>query len=371
MIRIIRILCHQYHPYYQYSRIMYMKKTILLASILFLSASCAIGGNSVVAGTAKTVNGGSDWQFANSIESSKSNINGLSISKISFDPSDRQKVFAGGYNGGLYQFDSNANAWKQILSNILIYDFVVSPQDSKTIYAAGLFNDHGKLVITKDGGATWTQIYNDATQNNPVRAVALNPNNVSQIVIGLGSGSVIKSADGGLSWQLVKDFSDRINRMSWQNGSLYILLQSKGLVKSPDFGDSFTQLSTGIGAAAASQAALSNSSSFTYNQFYADTVTPALIYITTSQGLFKTVDEGKTWAAIKLPIQNGQNVTRGIAIAKNSSNLVFTSIGSTIYKSTDGGLTWQTQKVATNGIINYILVDPELPQIVWAGIYGQ
>lgn len=345
-----------------------IKNKILIFAIFFLSASCSFGGKTIVSGTVKTVNGGTDWQFANRIVSSKSTIATLNVQKLAFDPNNRQVTFVGGDNGGLYQWDPNNNAWKQILSNILVYDFVVTPQDSKTIYVAGLFNNHGRVVVTKDGGATWSQIFNDATNDNPVRALALNPANPNQIAIGLSTGSVIKSADGGLSWQLAKDFSDRVNRMLWQGDTLYVLLQTKGLVTSTDFGGTFTPISSGIDQTAGQTN--QSSGSLIYNQFFVDTVTPKLIYVTSNQGLFKSIDGGQTWTHLSLPIENGQNVARAIAVAKTSSNLVFTSIDSTVYKSTDGGSTWQTQKVATNGIINYIIVDPELPQIAWAGIYG-
>ncbi len=348
-------------------------KILSLLAFTLLSASCSIGGDKgLIAGAIKTVNGGSDWQFANSIQDSKATIAKLNVSKIAFDPTNRQQVYVGGYNGGLYKWDDSKNAWKEILSNILIYDFAINPKDNKIIYAAGLFNGHGRVLITKDAGATWTQIFNDPATDNPVRSIALNPGNTSQIVIGLGSGSIIKSNDGGLSWQLAKDFADRVNRMSWQGSNIYVLLQAKGLFESSDFGNNFTQLTANMVPTTTSgnnPFSYSNSG-VTYNQFFVDLISSNLIYVTTGQGLFKSVDAGKTWALVPLPIQNGQSVTRAIAISNSSSNIVFASIGSTIYKTTDGGTTWQTQKVATNGIVNYIIVDPSLPQIGWAGIYG-
>lgn len=349
-------------------------KILLLAAVLLMSVSCSFGtSKDVIGGAVKTVNGGADWQFANTISGSKATLASLNVSKIAFDPSNRQEVYVGGYNGGLYKWDDGSSSWKEILSNILVYDFAVNPLDSKVIYVAGLFGDHGRVLITKDGGATWTQIFNDPATSNPVRAVVLNPGSPSQVMIGLGSGSIIKSNDGGLSWQLVKDFTDRVNRMAWQNGSVYVLLQVKGLFASSDFGTNFSQLSATLAPASSTgnNPFNSSNSAINYNQFFVDPVSSGLMYVTTSQGLYKTLDGGKTWSLVTLPVQNGQSLTRAIAVANSSSNLVFTSIGSTIYKSTDAGQTWQTQKVATNGLINYIIVDPTLPQIAWAGVYGQ
>jgi photosystem II stability/assembly factor-like uncharacterized protein len=70
-----------------------------------------------------------------------------------------------------------------------------------------------------------------------------------------------------------------------------------------------------------------------------------------------------------LPVKPDQAKAYSIAIAKQSSNIVFTSVGSTIYKSLDGGKTWQTQGIATTGLINYVLIDPQLPQVVYGGIF--
>jgi photosystem II stability/assembly factor-like uncharacterized protein len=103
---------------------------------------------------------------------------------------------------------------------------------------------------------------------------------------------------------------------------------------------------------------------------FVDTTSPKLIYLTTNKGLFKTLDEGKTWLQQKLPVKPGESEAKAIAVAPSSSNLIFTRVGSTVYKSTDGGQNWQTQGIASAGFINYILIDPQLPQIVYAGVYA-
>ena len=347
-----------------------MKKTFLaLSAILVLGASCSLfGPSNVITGVVKTVNGGTDWEFSNSIKDSKLTMAGLHVSRMMFDPQNREIVYASGYNDGIYKSEDSGRTWKRILSNILVYDFQIHPQDSKTMYAAGLFNGHGRVLLTKDGGGSWNQIFNDASDNNAVRSIVLNPSNPSQVLIGLTNGNAIKSSDAGYSWKFVKYFADRINRMAWQNNTIYVLLRNNGLYQTPNFGDSFTELTKPI---LDIQTAAYSDTSLTFNQFYVDSLSPALMYVTTSKGLYKSIDQGITWAAIRLPIQQQDSLTYGIAVAKNSSNIVFTSIGSTLYKSTDGGYNWQTQKVATNALINYILIDPQLPQIAYAGLFAQ
>jgi len=349
-----------------------MKKFSLIIALGLLAASCNPFNQPIPAGVVKSVNGGVDWQFANAIKgSSTSSISALSISKLAFSPVTSQTVFAGTYTDGMFESDDAAGTWSKILSNIDIYDFVIDPTNPKIIYAAGFYAAHGRVLKTQDGGGSWVQIYNEESANNPVRSIAVNPTDSSQIVIGTASGTVIKSADGGLSWQLAKNFSDQVNRVLWQNGNIFVLLKTKGLFVSPDFGQTFTEITSSLHKTySLAGLTYTQGSISTFSQVYVDFTSPALIYLTTDQGLYKSIDGGQTWQLINLPVNPTGSAAHGIAVALSSSNIVYTSVGSTVYKSLDGGQSWQTQGINSGGFINYILADPQLPQIVYAGIYS-
>lgn len=347
------------------------KKYLLALAIVFLAAACNPFTKTLPGGVLKSVNGGADWQFANRISTSTTaSLASLNIAKLAFSPQSREVLFMGSYTGGLYKSTDAGNSWKNILSKIYVYDFVVSPYDVNIIYAAGFYADHGRVLKTTDGGASWNQVYNEESAANAVRAIAINPNNPSQLVIGMTSGSVVKSADGGISWQLANNFSDRINRVLWQNGNVYVLNKTKGLFKSTGFADNFTDITESLSKTFSLNNTTYNKDTIdSFSQVFVDFSTPALIYVTTNKGVFKTVDEGKTWEKQNLPVKPDESEAKAISIAPSSSNIVYSSVGATIYKSTDGGVTWQTQSITSAGFINYILIDPQLPQIVYAGIY--
>ncbi len=348
------------------------KNFLLGVTLLFLAAACSPFSKSSPAGVLKSTNGGADWQFSNKIASSTTaSLVAQNISKLGFDPNNRETVFVGSYTNGLFKSEDSGNSWKNILSKIYVYDFVINPLDTKIIYVAGFYADHGRVLKTTDGGASWTQVYNEESAANAVRALALNPNNPNQLVLGTSSGSVIKSTDGGLSWQLANNFSDRINRVLWQNGNVYVLSKTKGLFKSSGFADNFTEMTEPLSKTFNLKNMSYNSQAIdSFSQVFVDYSANALIYITTNRGLYKTSDEGKTWQKQNLPVKPDASDAKAIAVAKSSSNIVYTSVGSTIYKSVDAGTTWQTQGIASAGFINYILVDPQLPQIVYAGVYA-
>lgn len=347
-----------------------IKILLIILSLSLLSAGCGFS-KPQPAGIIKTNNGGTDWLFANKIKDSENaSIQGIHVSRMAFSPIKRETLFVSGYNSGIYKSEDSAGSWSPILTKLSVYDFAINPHDEKIIYAAGLVGGQGKLVKTGDGGATWVDVYNDASSNNPVRAVAINPASPTQLVIGLAGGNIVMSNDSGLSWKLVYNFNDRVNRIYWQNGGIYVILKSKGFFKTMDLGRTFTELSASLNKTVGVGNLQYNQNTVgTYNQAYIDPLTPSLLYLTTDNGVFKTTDEGTSWKPLPLPVKAEDSFARGIGVAKTSSNTLFTNVGSTIYKSTDGGQTFQTQAVATGGEVNYFLIDPQVPQIVYAGIY--
>ena len=349
------------------------KKYLLVFALALLSASCNPLNKPLPSGVIKTVNGGIDWQFTNRIASSTTaSLSGLNIAKLAFDPQNRQTIFAGSYTGGMYKSVDAAGSWQNILSNIYVYDFVISPQDSKTIYAAGFYAASGRVLKTSDGGGSWTD-NPGYSGNSPVRAIAINPSNPNQLAIGTADGNVIKTSDGGQTWALLKNFNDQVNRMFWQNGQLYVLLKTKGLFVKADAATStnFSELTLSL-RPSYDVAGLSYVSSVVSNfsQAYVDIYTPSLIYLTTDKGLYKTTDSGAHWTLLSLPVKLDQSGAKAISVAQSTSNVVMASVGSTVYKSSDGGQSWQTQGLTTAGFINYLLIDPQLPQIVYGGIYS-
>lgn len=350
-----------------------MKKfLLLLIPIFLLSASCDFlsGSNGRAAGMAKTLNGGADWTLANLLTESEGNFANANISRLEFDPKNRETIFAGSFNGGLFKSTDSGGSWKKILDKISVYSFAVSPANSEIIYAAGDFGGVGKVLKTTDGGKSWLQKYNEATASTPVRALALNPINSNDIIIGTETGNVIRSRDGGENWQLIKDFDNRATHIYWTNHGVYVLLREKGLFKGSGNADDFVEISTPLRSDGLLNQFSNPGALKWFNQAYIDHLSENLIYITGDRGLYKTTDKGATWSAVKLPVKQEEINPRPVIVSKQSSNIVLTAVGATVYKSTDGGISFQTQAVPFAGaFVNYLLIDPSVMQIMYAGGY--
>ncbi len=349
-----------------------MKKNIFSAvCIIFLSASCNLFAQPQGAGLSKTVNGGMDWVLINKQDGGSGSMAAANISKIEFDPKNPETVYAGSYNGGVFASTDSGDTWKNILNKINVYDFSLNSGNSQIMYAAGSFGGVGKVLKTTDGGKSWVQKYSEAVESTPVRSMVLNPLNQNQIIIGTESGSVIKSNDGGESWQFIKNFQSRIARVYWTGAGVYVLVRDQGLYKGSGNADDFKIITTALKSESLLDQFSQKGAVGSFNQAYIDPFSSNLLYVTSDKGLFKSVDGGQSWSAVKLPAKQENLNARPIVVSRQSSNVVLTAIGATVYKSTDGGLSFQTQAVPFSGsFVNYLLINPNLSQIIYAGGYN-
>lgn len=346
-----------------------VSKVVVGLAISLLSASCVPFLDTPVAGVIKTTNGGTDWQSINALKDQSGDLGGVSVSVLGFDPRNAERVFMSSYTGGMFRSDDSGETWERILSRIQVYDFAISPDNSDVMYASGIFDNNGRALVTKDGGKSWVEIYKEASNENAVRAIAVNPSNPQEVVIGMSSGNIIKSIDGGTNWQLLSNFEDRVNRIRFQNGNLYVLLRTKGLFVSSDVGQTFSPSLTATIGGSNSSGSFSGFSVGSFSQF-AVAGDSNIIYVTTESGLFKTTSGGTQWQRVAVPVKTDEVAFRAVAVAPSNDSIVYTAAGTTIYRSDDSAQTFQTQGVVGTGFVNFILVHPTFSQIAYAGIFA-
>ncbi|HMP94490.1 MAG TPA: hypothetical protein PKD90_16540, partial [Phnomibacter sp.] len=107
---------------------------------------------------------------------------------------------------------------------------------------------------------------------------------------------------------------------------------------------------------------------------------PDIIYVgAASGGVWKTTSGGARWQPV-FDEQPTQNIG-AIAIQQNNPNTVWVgtgegnprnsvNLGEGIYKTLDGGKTWKCMGLEKTMNIHRILINPQNPQIVYAGAIG-
>ncbi|MBI4471046.1 MAG: hypothetical protein HY646_00150, partial [Acidobacteria bacterium] len=107
---------------------------------------------------------------------------------------------------------------------------------------------------------------------------------------------------------------------------------------------------------------------------------PSVMYVgAASGGLWKTVNNGTTWQAV---FDNEGTASIGdVAVAPSNPEIVWvgagepnnrqsSSYGDGVYKSTDGGQTWQHMGLRDSHHVGRIVIDPKDPNIVYVAALG-
>lgn len=216
------------------------------------------------------------------------------------------------------KFDNIAGHWSPGIGRI---DRVaIDPTNSEIIYAGA---PSGGLLKSEDRGKTW-RVLTDNLPTMGVSGIAINPQNPQQIFISSGDGDggytytsgVFKSEDAGETWEITGFDVDLTTRKN-----------SKDLIMNPD--------------------------------------NPEILFVSTSIGLYKTVDGGDNW----YKVMDGQ--FDDLCFKPGDPETVYLSTFTSFYASRDGGETFERNDVEVSGrvLIGVTPADPEIVYLV-AGLKG-
>ncbi|HVM70321.1 MAG TPA: hypothetical protein VMT91_01075 [Anaerolineales bacterium] len=249
-----------------------------------------------------------------------------------------------------------------------LYTPSMDPQDPDRIFVSGW--DAG-LFLTSDAGASWS--YNFINSTSTVHFYYPTPGQPPVLYVD-GNG-LYRSTDNGQTWQDTRPF-DCGNSCSGTAAALdpshpdWVFLAARsnpsgasfaGLYKSTDRGDSWTQIPATAGWNLMSVALDPDEANH--------------ILVGTDDGkLYSSIDGGDHWSD---PVQVGTYIGRLVFSptlynGKRSlwavQNDVWTYQGDQIYRSSDGGSTWD--KVTVNASGNYEVMGmayhPSIPGLAWA-----
>ncbi len=306
------------------------------------------------------------------------------VTSVVVDPRNNGVVYLGGAQGGVWKsVDGGAN-WTPLTDNqpsLAIGALALDPSDPNTIYAGtgeeNFYYDtmYGAGILkSSNAGATWTQlptgpfVARNFTPPARIGQIAIHPSNGKILLAAVDrfnratDAGVYRSADGGVTWTLVLRGAEAtdVTFDPHDGGIAYAGLAftagAAGIYKSTDAGVTWAHLTgadpntlptAGIGTVTL---AISRSSSSTLYAALQNTATNGLL------GLYKTVDAGATWTQLSntpnycLPQCAGD---RAVGVHPTNPDVVF--VGGVwpggagpVYRSLDGGLTWQSTSAGPN-----------------------
>lgn len=336
-----------------------IKIALLVLPLLLLAQGCSfnfLGGSSGGGGVLKSRDSGDTWQEANRL-GENSSLASASVARVRMDWEDKSVLYLASPTGGVYQSINAGESWNKVLSGVRVYDLQINPKNPAEVLAGGIQGSKAKLFKTEDKGQTWLEVFSEANVNNLVSAIAYDPNKPERVYIGLSTGEIIASRNGGVSWELVNRLAGRILQIHVDPRSssrLYALSMREGLFRSEDSGVNWKELTARLNSAQ-------------YLNFYRHTVTGTL-YLGDAGGLHKTVDEGNTWVNLDLPKNQASETVSAFALDPNDPNIFYAVVLQTLYKSNDSGATWQTHGLTTGASVRDILIKLDETNVIYLAL---
>lgn len=218
---------------------------------------------------------------------------------LAVDPKDPNKVYVGTSDEGLFRSSDGGSSWERLsgITHPRVTSVAVSPVDG-ALYAG---TEPSSLFVSRDDRASWQEL--EGLKNLPsaptwsfpprpwtshVRSIALSFEDPDLIVAGIELGGVVRSEDGGESWQDQRPgaYAD-CHTLATHAAAPTIVYEAAGggFAESEDFGESWAAADTGLEHRYVWALA-------------ADRDDPALIYVSAAAGPGQAHGSGFSEAAI-------------------------------------------------------------------------
>jgi photosystem II stability/assembly factor-like uncharacterized protein len=306
------------------------------------------------AGVFRSTDAGSTWMAANEGITSRVNV-------IRVDPTEGSIVYAGTFDGGIFKTTDRGETWTAVnagLTDLYIDGLAIDEENPSRLFAATGFGIQSGLFATTDGGHVWSRIETGFTGAG--EAVAIDPSEPSALYVGMTlsafRGAFIQSRDGG---------------KTWVETSVGL---SGGLIPAVATHPTLPQIAY---AAAFQRAYRTDDGGLTWipggelpgaNVLLTDPSNGKTVYLGTSgAGVWKSIDAAATWR----PVNTGLGDPQIWALATDQrSKLIYAATNNGVFKSSNGGKTWnQTAPVGEFGV-RTLAVDPMNPKILYAAVFN-
>jgi photosystem II stability/assembly factor-like uncharacterized protein len=283
-------------------------------------------------------------------------IHGISrVSQVKFHPSNANKMYAISARGGLFISNNGGTTWNvtpgtDFMPYARLASICVDFTNDQILYLGT--GDHNYYYSgsgvwkTTDGGNTFTQI---GLNNMLVIDMIMDPLNNNTIVAVTNQG-IYKTNNAGTSWTLkstMRPFDD-LKQKSNTSRVLYACTTDSAFYRSNDFGETWAQITNGI----ILPPGIFNGNGCRIAVTPADTNIVYLGMVANGGMLYKSTDGGATFNAIKtnaspyLTYYNNAVNSSGqgdynfaIGVDRINPNIVY-CVAHNVWKSTNGGTNW-------------------------------
>ena len=291
--------------------------------------------------------------------------------------SSSANVYVGAESHGLYRLAAGSDQW-DVPSNglpgrVQVQGIAVHPNNPDVVFAG---TNNGPYR-SADRGDHWERLDYPATGPG-VWSFLFRPGDSSVMYLGTAPGEIYRSVNGGDSWSKLPAvmgsnecqmaFPTRVIALAADPNfpdEMYAALEVAGVIRSADGGDTWDEIT---GSLAPSEDTLD------LHGVQCTSASPHTVFITTRQGPFIGPDRGSEWIPINFGQYSEITYTRDLWAAAHDPNVMYVSIGAAarssqgaLYRSRDLFKTFETVGVGITAESTMMAVraDPRSPNHVF------
>src|SRR5947209_11955513 len=280
---------------------------------------------------------------------------GGDVRRISFDPSNPNRMLLGTSSGQMYVSEDQGHSWKHFAHfgeglDYVLDSIVFDPADAKVIYVAAwsIERNYGELFKSTNSGKSWKSLAE--IKGKSIRSFAIAPSQTRELVAGALDG-IFRSQDAGESWsritpehhQHLKDIQSLA--FDPQNPEIIYAGTWHLAWKTSDGGKTWKQIKNGM---------IDDSDVFS---IIVDPKNPQVVYASACSGIYKSDNAGELFHKIQ-GIPASSRRTRVLKQDPSHSEVVFAGTTEGLWRTQDAGKSWQ--RIAANTlIINDFMVAPK------------
>jgi len=327
----------------------------------------------------KSADGGTTFETKDKI--SNQQVIGAEVLALLVDKDQPNHVFVGTRTDGIYLSENGGDTWRKMnFPPTKVYGLTQDPTSPNVIYASGVWQERAKLYRSVDSGNTWKEIYTEPANGPVITTIAHHPTRSGELIIGLSTGVLVRTDNGGQTWTNIPKLSDPILQIAFDpfHADWVDAVVGKKLFQSKDNGQTFAEVPVRVPVVQPKkQRSQKNVPQFTNTlintgasvaTFAFDPVTSGVMYVgTENAGVWKTTDAGGSWESLNVLESSKQYPIRAVAVNPFDAREVLYSGAQAIYKSTDGGKNWSTYQLNTKNTIGPVAYDSRERGVVYLG----
>ena len=298
-----------------------------------------------------------------------------------------------GVLGGVFRQEMGASEWQHLNDGfpekVEVRVIAIHPHDPQVVYAG---TQYGPYRST-DGGVHWERLpFPD--HGGVIWTIVFHPHNPQVMYLGAAPPAIYKSEDGGASWRQLPivatagavrmAFPMRVIRLAIDPknaDNIYAALEVGGVIRSQDGGETWDDCTPSLLTFTAQPHLKSQLGSDTEVEGMMDahavtvsSTSPGVIFLANRMGLFSSTDNGLSWRELEIWRFSPFSYGRDIQMAPDDPRTLYAALSpaamsqaGAIYRSQDLGKTWHRfdHDITPRRTMMSVAVSPRNPRCIY------